>query len=105
MKTKTCQEWLELFKPYDPTTVRLAHFGDNGTDPQAVANDFVRKVTYPTGYTHNVPTAPFEMEQMSPCELQPTRPVGADTVKVLQELGYTEAQIAAMLEAGEAVSC
>ena len=105
LKTKTRDEWMELFKGPDSLTVRLAHFGDNGTDPQAVENDFVRKVTYPTGYTHNVPTAPFEMEQMRANDLQPTRPVGADTVKVLQELGYTEAQIAAMLEAGNAVSC
>lgn len=103
-KTKTADQWLEALKPYDPTTVRMAHFGDNATDPQAVENDFVRKVTYPTGFTHNVPTAPFEMEQMQACDLHPTKPVGADTVKVLQELGYTEAQISAMLEAGQAVS-
>ena len=104
MKTKTVDQWLEALKPYDPTSVRLAHFGDNGTDPQAVANGFVQQVTYPTGYTHNVPTAPFEMELLTPCPLQSTKPVGADTEKVLRELGYTDAQIAAMLEAGEAVS-
>ena len=105
IKTKTRLEWLTLLKEHDGTTVQLPHFGANATDPQAVENDFVRKVTYPTGYTHNVPTAPFEMEQMQANDLQPTKPVGADTVKVLQELGYTEAQIAAMLEAGNAVSC
>ena len=105
MKTKTADQWLEELKPYDPTTVRLPHFGANATDPQAVENDFVRKVTYSTGFTHNVPTAPFEMEQMQARDLHPTKPVGADTVKVLQELGYSEAQIKAMLEAGEAVSC
>lgn len=104
MKTKTVDQWLEALKPYDSTTVRLSHFGDNGTDPQAIANGFVQPVTYPTGFTHNVPTAPFEMEQMQACDLHPTKPVGADTEKVLRELGYTDAQIAAMLEAGQAIS-
>ena len=103
-KTKTVAQWLEALKPYDSTSVRLAHFGDTATDPQAVANDFVRKVAYPTGYTHNMPTTPFEMEQLEPCPLEPTKLVGADTEKVLRELGYTDAQIAAMLEAGAAVS-
>ena len=105
IKTKTAAQWLEILREHDGTTVQLPHFGANATDPQAVENDFVRKVTYPTGFTHNVPTAPFEMEQMQACDLHPTKPVGADTVKVLQELGYTDAQIKAMLEAGDAVSC
>ena len=102
-KTKTAKQWLEELKPYDSTTVRLAHFGDNGTDPQAVENGFVETVAYPTGFSHQVPTAPFEMDQMEPCPLHPTKPVGADTVQVLQSLGYSETQIAAMIEAGAAV--
>lgn len=104
MKTKTAAQWLEILREHDGTTVQMPHFGANATDPQAVENDFVRKVTYPTGFTHNVPTAPFEMEQMQACDLHPTKPVGADTEKVLRELGYTDAQIAAMLEAGQAIS-
>lgn len=103
MKTKTVAQWLEALKPYDSVSVRLAHFCDNATDPQAVENDFVRQVTYPTGYTHNVPTAPFEMEQLKARDLHPTKPVGADTAKVLRELGYTHEQIAAMAETGAVV--
>ena len=102
-KTKTAKQWLEELKPYDSTSVHLSHFGDNGTDPQAVENGFVEQVLYPTGYTHKVPTAPFEMDGMEPCPLHATKAVGADTVTVLQSLGYSEAQIAAMIEAGAAV--
>ena len=92
-RAKTAKQWLEELKPYDSTSVRLAHFGDNGTDPQAVENGFVETVAYPTGFSHQVPTAPFEMDAMEPCPLHPTKPVGADTVKVLQELGYSAAEI------------
>ena len=103
MKEKTREQWMEALEPYDCVTVRLAHFADPATDPQAIANDFVRKVEYPTGYTHNVPTTPFEMEQLEPLPLEPTKAVGQDTRKVLRELGYSEAQIEAMLEAGKVV--
>ena len=103
MKEKTREQWMEALAPYDCVTVRLAHFSDPATDPQAIANDFVRKVEYPTGYTHNVPTTPFEMEQLEPLPLAPTKAVGQDTRKVLRELGYSEEQIEAMLEAGKIV--
>ena len=44
IKTKTAAQWLEILREHDGTTVQLPHFGANATDPQAVENDFVRKV-------------------------------------------------------------
>ena len=63
IKTKTCQRWLDTLKPYDTSTVRLPHFSEVSRDPQAWENDFIREVTYPTGYTHRVPTSPIEMKE------------------------------------------
>lgn len=104
LKTKTCAQWLEVLEPYDTPTVRLAHFGDNATDPQAWANDFIRNVEYPTGYTHRVPTSPLEMEHVQIRELDTTKGIGEDTAKVLGELGYSQEQIAKLAEDG-AVIC
>ncbi len=101
--TKTRDEWLEALKPYDVPSVKLAHFADAANDPQAWANDFVREVTYPTGYTHKVPTSPLEMEHLKIRELDTTKQVGQDTAKVLAELGYTAQQIAQMNESGAVV--
>lgn len=104
LKMQPLDWWMEQLEPYDTPTVPLAHFSDVSRDPQAWANDFIRNVEYPTGYTHRVPTTPFEMEHLEICELQPTKAVGQDTAKVLSELGYTEAQIAELTESG-AVIC
>ncbi len=103
-KTKTSQQWLEALKPYDTPTARVAHFSEASCDPQAWENDFIREVTYPTGYTHRVPTSPIEMENVNIRELDTTKGIGQDTAKVLCELGYTHRQIAQMQEAG-AVIC
>ena len=104
IKTKTCQEWLDILKPLDSPTVRLPHFSEVSRDPQAWENDFIREVPYPTGYTHRVPTSPFEMENLEILPLEATKAVGQDTEKVLRELGYSDQQIAGMQDAG-AVLC
>lgn len=102
-KSKTLQQWLDELKPLDTPTVALPHFSEVSRDPQAWENDFIRNVEYPTGYTHRVPTSPFEMEHLQICPLEPTKAVGQDTAKVLRELGYSEAQIEAMIEAGSVI--
>lgn len=102
-KMKPLQEWMDLLEPYDTPTGPLLHFSEVSKDPQAWENDFIREVTYPTGYTHRVPTSPFEMEHMQIRELNTTKPVGQDTAKVLSELGYSDEQIQAMIAAGEVV--
>lgn len=104
IKTKTCQEWLDILKPYDTPTVKLPHFSEVSRDPQAWENDFIREVHYPTGHTHRVPTSPFEMENLEILPLDTTKAVGQDTAKVLSELGYTDEQIKALAESG-AVLC
>lgn len=103
IKSKTQQQWMEALEPYDTPTVPLPHFSEVSRDPQAWENDFIRNVEYPTGYTHRVPTSPFEMEHLEIRELDATKAVGQDTAKVLRELGYSEAQIKAMIEAGSVI--
>ncbi len=103
LKSKTCDQWMELLEPYDTPTVPMPHFADVSRDPQAWENDFIREVHYPTGYTHRVPTSPLEMEHLQIRELDTTKPIGQDTAKVLSELGYTDAQIAELTENGSVI--
>lgn len=99
--TKTCDEWMELLDPLDTPTVKMPHFADVSEDPQAWANRYLEKVTYPTGFTHTIPTSPIEMECFDePIVTQVTRCVGQDTKIVLQELGYSETQIQKMMDDG-----
>jgi len=99
--TKTSDEWMELLTPLDTPTVKMPHFADVSEDPQAWANRYLEKVTYPTGFTHTIPTSPIEMECFDePIVTQVTRCVGQDTKIILQELGYSETQIQKMMDDG-----
>lgn len=100
--SKTSDEWMALLTPLDTPTVKMPHFADVSEDPQAWANRYLEKVTYPTGFTHAIPTCPIEMECMKdePIVTQVTRCVGQDTASVMKELGYSEAQIQKMTDDG-----
>ncbi len=104
-KAHTCEYWTTLAKEMDLTLVRLHHFADIAEDPQAWENGFVEKVEFPNGNVNIMPASPIEMDSCTPPKTRctPSKP-GADTVEVLTQLGYSEAQIAAMLEAGAAVA-
>lgn len=103
-RQKSLEQWLEALEPFDTPSVKIPHYADVPEDPQAWANDFLRKVDYPTGYTHCIPTPPLEMEHVQIQELAATKNVGADTARVLAELGYSPEEIAEM-ELSGAVVC
>ena len=98
--TKTAEEWLRLSDEYDFPTVRMTHFKDIAYDPQANANGFVEKVTFPTGNTDVVPTSPIEMGCVTPPPTTPVPTVGADTAEVLKQLGYSDETLKNMNESG-----
>jgi len=49
-----------------------------------------------------MPTSPIEMQSVGELKTVPAADIGADTRKVLAELGYSAEQIEAMLAAGSA---
>jgi len=51
-----------------------------------------------------MPASPIEMGSCTPPATKPAPMPGADTARVLAQLGYTEEQIAAMLASGAAVA-
>lgn len=102
--TKTCAEWLAICRELDLPVVRMNHFGDVSTDPQAWANGFLEHVTFRNGHVDVMPTSPIEMGSACPPPTKPAEGVGADTAEVLRSLGYTEEQVEAMIAAGAAIS-
>lgn len=101
--TKTAAEWVELADQYDIPLVRMAHFKDISTDPQAWANGFIEHMTFRNGNVDVMPTSPIEMASVT---RRPTKPAplnGADTAEVLRALGYNEEQIEAMIACGAAI--
>jgi len=57
-------------------------------------------VQFPDGQPGILPTSPLEMESVGKVSTTSAHKVGQDTVAVLQELGYTEAEINDMLRSG-----
>ena len=95
--------WLTKAKEYDFPLVRLNRYSNVLQDPQAVANGFVEQVQFPNGNVGPMPSSPIEMESVGELKTVPCGLVGADTRKVLADLGYSEKQIEAMIAAGAAV--
>ncbi len=104
-RSQPSTHWLQLAKEYDMTLVRMHHFSDIAEDPQAWENGFVENVEFSNGNTNVMPASPIEMDSCTPPHTQPTPPMpGADTAAILTQLGYTQEQIQAMLDAGAAVA-
>ena len=92
--------WLEKLHAIDVGAVRMVHFSDVSKDEQAWANDYLEHVQFPDGVSGVMPTSPLEMESVGKIVTKPAPMVGHDTVAVLQDLGYSDEEIARMNDSG-----
>ena len=93
---KTVDEWVQLGDEYDVPLVRVMHFKEVADDPQAWENGYLERVTFANGRVDTVPASPIRMDSVGEVKTKPAPPCGADTARVLRELGYTDREIAAM---------
>jgi len=92
--------WLKAGEELDIPIVRMNHFGEVAEDEQAWANDYLERVYFPTGHTDVMPTSPIEMESLGPIKTKPAPAIGSHTDQILENLGYTDEQIAQMKQSG-----
>lgn len=97
---KSSAYWLEKLHAIDVGAVRMVHFSDVSKDEQAWANDYLEHVQFPDGMSGVMPTSPLEMESVGKIVTKPAPMVGHDTVAVLQDLGYSDDEIARMNDSG-----
>lgn len=102
--SRTIAEWIELARIHDLPLVRMNHFSDVTADPQAWANGYLEYMQCPNGEQVIMPSSPISMGAVGTVTTTPAAKVGTHTAQVLEQLGYTQAQIAAM-EASGAVYC
>lgn len=88
--TKTSDEWLAFAKEADIPMVLMQHFRDVSNDEQALANDYIQEVKYPSGIKYKIASSPIEMDSIGMLKTEPTKPIGIDTENVLKELGYKD---------------
>jgi crotonobetainyl-CoA:carnitine CoA-transferase CaiB-like acyl-CoA transferase len=79
---------------------RLHHYKEIRTDAQAIANKYVREITYPSGNKTMVPMTPIRSRNIGDMPYSRAPLMGEHTDEVLRDVGYTEEQIAALKESG-----
>lgn len=87
--------WLEEIGAINVVCGPIGHMKDLHTDPQALANGYVKKVTYPSGNSVDMPTVPVMFSAYDAPDYKPSGAVGRDTEEVLRGFGYSDDQIKA----------
>lgn len=93
MRTRPAHEWEALLDANDIPNERLRHYREVADDVQANANGVFDQVTYPDGKTAAMPTPPIRFSDYGRQVTQPSGGIGADTDKVLRDLGYSEQDV------------
>ena len=95
---RPAKEWAERLKKADIAHEILFHWKDILTDEQAWANDYLRKAAYPNGKAAVFANTPITLGSLPEKPFALSGPVGRDTAQILEELGYTPAEIQTMAE-------
>ena len=99
---KPADYWEQFLNERRIPAARIRRMEEAVNDPQVATRQVLHKHVAPESPANGltVPVVAFHMAD-SPSEVtMPPQPVGAQTHDILQELGYSAAEIAAMVEAG-----
>ena len=96
-KQKTAAEWAPILTELDIPFALCKTYEEVVKDEQAWANDVFCEVDYPRGPTAMVRT-PIDLEETPLPEYEKAPLLGADTVSVLEGLGYEQSEIQAMID-------
>ena len=94
--TKTSTEWVPILREEGLVVERLSHFREVSEDPQAWANGFLYKRTFPNGNEGVIPCPPIKSGNMGTPDFQRGPFAGEHTQAVLEELGYSADEVDAM---------
>lgn len=97
---KTSAEWLKIFRELDIVCGKINHFADVLEDEQAWANDYIQTYQCRNGAERILPTCPVRLGSQGAIKLGAPMLYGEHNDQVMTDLGYSEAEIAAMKEKG-----
>ncbi|MDF7639909.1 CoA transferase [Lactobacillus sp. ESL0791] len=102
-KKKPLKYWIDLFGKEDLPLEACQVPEEIYQDPEALDNDEIRLMEFPSGAKRFIPTNPVRFSSQGKPKLTPSRAQGSDTCEVLKDdLGYSEEKIAQMLADGAA---
>lgn len=96
---KSSTEWLAIFKELDIVCGLLNHFADVTEDEQALANQYVQEYRCKNGNTCLITTAPVRLASQGVPEIGAPISFAEHNREILDQLGYTDEEIAALKEA------
>lgn len=100
MLTKTLEEWSSIFKNNDVPFERAYLPEEILEDENAWANEYLRKIKYPSGNERVLTTTPIQFESIGLPDAVLSKPVGHHTEEVLVSLGYSKDQVRSLQEKG-----
>ena len=98
--TKPLSHWLAVAEELDLPIVRMNHFSDVAEDEQAWVNGYLEQVEFESGNVDVMPSSPIEMDSVGQLKTVPAPCIGADTERVLTDLGYSPQEIQTMKTTG-----
>lgn len=100
MLAKPLNEWADIFKSNDVPFERAYLPEEILEDENAWANEYLRKIKYPSGNERVLTTTPIQFESVGLPDAVLSKPVGYHTEEVLASLGYSKERIHSMQEKG-----
>ena len=102
-KKKPLKYWVDLFTKEDLPLEACQIPDEIYKDPEALDNDEIRLMKFPSGAERFIPTNPVRFESQGKPTMTPSRAQGSDTREVLKdELGYSDEKIDKMISDGAA---
>lgn len=95
--------WKKTLSDYGLAFSVAGHYSDVHNDPMAWANGYLSKFTYRNGHTANVPNPPVHFKKFGPKEMPAAPDKGEHTEIILKEIGYDDARIQTLKEAGAVI--
>ena len=97
---RTTAEWLEAFDAANIPSMPINHPGDLLDDPHLAATGFWRTMEHAGLGTLRFPGIPAQFSKTPGAVRRPPPELGEHSVEVLAEIGYEQAEIDALVEAG-----
>lgn len=101
--SKTCEEWCRIFDENDLPYAVAQNWDELLKDEQAWASNIFYEMEYDNGNKRTLVRPPMMFEEIGLPEYKRGPLPGEHTEEILKEYGYSDEQIAAIVEAGGAV--